>query len=662
MLGKLTKKFNHTHLIEELDKPKIDTKKLDKIMASGSIQINAFIDEAKKISLLHKYIKTNNTAAVQWLLENQANPYTEDDYNLPAFFYFIHSGASSKIFYLLDEHNVDFGFKNSQGRMVLQDIVINGDIPLYNRVIQKVKKPFSFDGYGKNILFDAISSGDKDTMKLVFDNEEANLDIQDKNRDSLLHFVKYGDLNLIEFLLKKHVSPSLQDLHGKNIIFYLSERIEKSDSNFKIKYMTELINYALEVKDTLSQKDKDGNNALMSFLNTLQQPLSKYDQKQFLADLITQFIDSGVDINEKNHEGNNALLISVEKNDIDTVAILIEKCADINVKNSEEITPLALAVMKGNNEYLDMVKLLLSCKANPNIKDAKGMSIVEKIIFILIYTNNKEMKEDDFRSSVPIAPSLESDIQKFNEDDYIRNIFEMLVSGNMIDYKVLDSQGLPYFYVLIITENNYLAGLLFKYGANVNQPNSKNKNVLQYYLDFMDEHQVDEAVGMKIIKTIIKFGINLDHRDEYGGTVLHYTILKKPLSMTKDIITSGGAINVVDKKGRTLLHNAIWANDLEKVKFILNTKKELINTPDKLGVIPINYAAFLGNIDLVLYLMGHNSYVNNLHEKQKSTLDFLKRFHKNIFALEDAIVEDPEAKKYVLTLISNMKKEFNIVA
>jgi len=81
-----------------------------------------------------------------------------------------------------------------------------------------------------------------------------------------------------------------------------------------------------------------------------------------------------------------------------------------------------------------------------------------------------------------------------------------------------------------------------------------------------------------------------------------------------------------------------------------------------LGVIPINYAAFLGNIDLVLYLMGHNSYVNNLHEKQKSTLDFLKRFHKNIFALEDAIVEDPEAKKYVLTLISNMKKEFNIVA
>ena len=514
MLGKLTKKLNHTHLIEELDKPKIDTKKLDKIMASGSIKINAFIDEAKKISFLHKYIKTNNIPAVKWLLENQANPYTEDEHNLPAFFYFIHSGAASKLFYLLDEHNVDFGFKNSQGRMVLQDIVINGDIPLYNRVIQKVKKPFSLDNYGKNILFDAISSGDKDTMKLVFDNEEANLDIQDKNRDSLLHFVKYGDLNLIEFLLKKHVSPTLQDLQGKNIIFYLSERIEKSDSNFKIKYMTELINYALEVKDTLSQKDKDGNNALMSFLNTLQQPLSKYDQKQFLADLITQFIDSGVDINEKNHEGNNALLISVEKNDIDTVAILIEKCADINVKNAEEITPLALAVMKGNNEYLDMVKLLLSCEANPNIKDAKGMSIVEKIIFILIYTNNKEMKEDDFRSTVPIAPSLESDIQKFNEDDYIRNIFEMLVSGSMIDYKVLDSQGLPYFYVLIITENNYLAGLLFKYGANINQPNSKNKNVLQYYLDFMDEHQVDEAIGMKIIKTIIKFGINLDHRDE----------------------------------------------------------------------------------------------------------------------------------------------------
>ncbi|NQY95059.1 MAG: hypothetical protein HRT43_12910, partial [Campylobacteraceae bacterium] len=172
MLGTFKKDYDDTALIAELEKPKVDVKKLNKIIASGKIKINTFIDETKKITYLHKIIKGSNLVSTQWLLHNHANPYTEDDYNLPAFFYFIHSPIANKLYHILAENNVDFSYKSTQGRMVLQDIVINGDLPLFNRVIRKVKKPFSFDSYGRNILFDAISSGDKDTMNLVFDHEE----------------------------------------------------------------------------------------------------------------------------------------------------------------------------------------------------------------------------------------------------------------------------------------------------------------------------------------------------------------------------------------------------------------------------------------------------------------------------------------------------------
>ncbi len=134
MLNSSTKK-----LLEELEKPKVDIKKLDKLLSNGDIKINAYIDEQKKITLLHKIIRGSNYPATQWLLQNGANSYTEDHYNLPAFFYFIHSSLSNKLYFLLQEHNIDFNYKNSQGRMVLQDIVINGDIKLFNKVVKDIK-------------------------------------------------------------------------------------------------------------------------------------------------------------------------------------------------------------------------------------------------------------------------------------------------------------------------------------------------------------------------------------------------------------------------------------------------------------------------------------------------------------------------------------------
>ncbi|NQY93030.1 MAG: ankyrin repeat domain-containing protein, partial [Campylobacteraceae bacterium] len=465
-------------------------------------------------------------------------------------------------------------------------------MPLYNRVITKTKKPFTLDGYGRNILFDAISSGDKDTMNIVFDNEEAPLDIQDNNRDSLLHFVKDGELNLIEFLIEKGVPPTLRDIHGKTIIFYLSERIEKSSSELDIKHLTKLIDLALKSKTSLEQKDKDGNNLLLGFLNTLNKPLSKYAQKTFLSDLISKFIDSGVNIDEKNNEGDNALLVSVLKNDLDSTELLITKGAEINIQNKEGVTPLALAIMQGNNEFAEMVELLLHHNADPNTRDTKGVTLIEKIIYILIYINKENSKKERTKTSDATSSEEEDNFAKFNEDDYIRNIFEIITSREMIDFKFNDSLGNPYFFILVITENNFLADMLIKSGTHINQLNKDKKNLLQYYLEFVQEHKIDDVTASKIIKNIIKMGINLNHRDDNGATVLHNALLTDTLAMTRQILRLGGSIDVVDKKGRTLLHNAIWANDIEKVKFIVGTKADLVNTPDKLGVLPINYAAF----------------------------------------------------------------------
>jgi len=399
----------------------------------------------------------------------------------------------------------------------------------------------------------------------------------------------------------------------------------------------------------------------MGFLHTLNKPLGNYNQKPFLTDLISKFIDSGVKIDEKNDKGDNALLLSVFKNDLETTELLLTKGAEINIQNKEGVTPLALAIMQGNNDFAEMVELLLYHNANPNTRDEKGVTLIEKIIYILIYINKENSKKEGKTSSVAISSEDEENFSKFNEDDFIRNIFEIVTSRQMIDFKHNDSLGNPYFFILVITENNFLAELLIKSGTHINQLNNDKNNLLQYYLEFVQIHKIDDITAGRIIKNIIKMGVDLNHRDENGATVLHNSILKDSLSTTRNIINLGGSIDVTDKKGRTLLHNAIWANDIEKVKYVVTTKGSLVNVPDKLGVLPINYAAFLGNVELICYLINHKSFVNNLNEKKRSTLDFFKRFHKNIFNLATADVADKEDRKHIAMLIENMKKEFNIV-
>jgi ankyrin repeat protein len=657
--------INLNKLLIELEKKTLNKNKLDSMLTTNDIKINMPLDDNSKKTILHRMIEDNKVLSVKWLFDNHANPYIEDSLNIPAFFTFANHLKSDQMLKVLIQYNIDFNYKSSNGRTVLQDIVLNGDVSLAKKILPYIKNKFSLDNYGKNILFDALSSGNKDMIDLVYSLPDLDINIQAKNKDSLLHFVKDGHLDIIEFLLTKGVSPTLQDSDDKNIIFYLSQRMENTVVVSEISKISKLIDLALRAEDAIAQKNQNGETLLLGFLKNLHKPLGEYNQKKMLSQLIETFIKSGVNIDEQDNEGNTPLLVAVEKNDLETVQLLVNNGADINLKNKEGSTPLSIAVMKGNKDYYDMIKLLLAFEADPNIKDSKGLTLIEKILYILIYVYNYENSTMPFCvSDILNKEQKEEDedfILKYNEDDYMKDVLEMMISYKIADLSVLDSRGNPYLFILIITQNDSLAKLLIRYGADINQENKDGKNILQYYLDFASENEIEDSIVNKRIKDIIKFGVNLDHRDEHGGTILHNTVLKHPLTITKNIHKCGANIDVSDHKGRTLLHNAIWANNLETMKYIIQNNRALLNTPDKLGILPINYAAFIGSKELVCYLIKEKSYVNNIHEIPQYMINFLKRFHKNIKELEQLKTLSPQDKKDIKILLENMKKEFNIV-
>ncbi len=86
------------------------------------------------------------------------------------------------------------------------------------------------------------------------------------------------------------------------------------------------------------------------------------------------FISKGADVNIKNKDGKTPLHIAVENNYEDIVKLLLQKNADVNAKDNNGNTPLHIAVEKGN--YF-VIKELLKAGADKNIKNNEGKTALD---------------------------------------------------------------------------------------------------------------------------------------------------------------------------------------------------------------------------------------------------------------------------------------------
>ena len=85
--------------------------------------------------------------------------------------------------------------------------------------------------------------------------------------------------------------------------------------------------------------------------------------------LVRELLDSGVDPNFRDIDGQIALMVASLKGYTDIVRLLLENGADPNIRDIDGVTGLILA---SKNGYVDIVRLLLKNGADPNLKDEDG--------------------------------------------------------------------------------------------------------------------------------------------------------------------------------------------------------------------------------------------------------------------------------------------------
>ena len=93
------------------------------------------------------------------------------------------------------------------------------------------------------------------------------------------------------------------------------------------------------------------------------------------VDRVRALIESGADVNVRNHKGQSALHCAAKAGFGDIVALLLAHGADVNARDGQGETPLATALrstVKDKAKLLDVVRLIVNAGADVDRADPKG--------------------------------------------------------------------------------------------------------------------------------------------------------------------------------------------------------------------------------------------------------------------------------------------------
>ena len=632
------KKFNETDLLTELLNPVFDPKKIDTIYKSANLDLNWQNNKAE--TFLHICAKAGFIESVKWLLNNDVNTEIENLENETAVFYASHSN-NLPLITLLVECGANVNHLNIHHRSLIQEAIISSNNRLVNYLISKSKNLSNEDKYGNNLIFDAISNGKKEIISLIASLDEVDINhINHEGNTVLQQEVVLRNNNLAIALMELGADPTIQDKNGKNFLFYT---ISKGYKN------VEILEKAVELGCDINTRSSDNTTILIEAINHfLNTPKDKEDEKENHLLMVKELIEKGVEIEAIDDRNETAFFAATRSADVKLIDIfLTNENISINHRNVDGETVLSVLILKGIVNIKTIIKFL-DHNANPNIKNKQGKNCIEILSDIILFSQNH--KELD--------PNIEKELDVNGE--YL-TVLSKIIAHSSVDFKQLNSKGKPVFFDSILCFNMNLFKIFRDANIDINLRDTQGHNIIFELMDYNNSqlNKKEKKLYFDMMQNLINLGVDINAKNNEGLTPLHKSVSEKCEYTVKLLLEAKSDSFAVDNKGRSVIHNCIWKDTTRYFKLIHSYNPEIINIPDKFGLKPINYAAFMGKKELIIQMLDAGALVNNPHKKDAKILKFFEKFHKNILTMEEGI--DSEVDRKSLRLLANaMIEEFDI--
>ncbi|MEI6518716.1 MAG: ankyrin repeat domain-containing protein [bacterium] len=287
----------------------------------------------------------------------------------------------------------------------LFDAISNNNLDLVKKCLGNGVPVNSYNGEGDTALSVAAMNGAIEVMKYLLEKGAyvegqgmANSITRRLSRTPLQNAARYGTVNAMELLLASGANINLYDTSFRTPLFYaVNSKSEKAaefllSKNAKIEIygykeddfiriivspvhiaiennMTKLATMMINKVNDVNMYDSEGRSLLY------------YAIQQENMEIITLLLARGAQVNNITRGVNQPLHVATT---LDVVKLLIEKKADPNLKNAQGKTLLHSIVMDVNKN--DILQYMLENGANPDIQDAKGLTPA----MIAVYYNNAD--------------------------------------------------------------------------------------------------------------------------------------------------------------------------------------------------------------------------------------------------------------------------------
>ncbi|MCR4822851.1 MAG: ankyrin repeat domain-containing protein [Treponema sp.] len=453
------------------------------------------------------------------------------------------------------------------GATPLHEAVRYGRVDIARLLLKNGAKVNAMDSIGKTpILLIIPEAAQKDMYPLLLQ-YKANVNQKDMYGDTVLHVATMANapVNTLSLLVsngalinernKEGVTPlclAIETKHPEQVKYYAQNGADvyAEDMQGNTPITKALESETREMLETLitsanvGSTDSSGNTALHIAIS-----------KDAPIEYIRYLVEAGSDVNARNKNGDSVLFITVEKNRKDAGDLLLEKNADIFATNTQNDSPLRLALTRGGEvqDWLINSKTLNSTDGSGNtpLHYASEWHLNSAIISLIQKGAKVEAKNANGESAVYSAVK--------GGDDSPSTINVLVSNGLVIDSK--DPMG---------------------------RDNLGNTPL----------HAAVKWSGFNSAKSLIALGVDVDAQNLSGKTALSDACRSAKKDMAVLLIRSGADINATDATGRTVLMDAISSNNEEMVRLLLSYKANVL-VQEMSGQNAYHEAAMTGNVGII---------------------------------------------------------------
>jgi ankyrin repeat protein len=636
---------NYNYFLELLQKEPFTEQEIKEEFDQLSLNINE--KDSKGNSLLNHCIENSKFEAALWLIENDIDVSLQNNSGINSFHLAVEKKEEKILQKVLNKETININEKDKFGRIVLQDLVVEGELSLAKLLIDYGADINSQDKNHRNVIFDALSYGDESFVLYLLDLNDPKVDLN--NVDTKLNTVMHHsevvkNETIAQKMIESGADTTIVNAKGETFLTIAAK-------NENLELAKKLIELSLKNGANVNTKTTFDNTIFMEIMKVFSaiSPLEK-ERRKTILDIAKNILSYGGDINAINQDEENALFDAVRAGDIELIAFLLNNGVNPNIININGDTAFSELIYKGI-ECIDHILLMLEFDANPCIKNMDGQTVFEVLNQLILHTHNKKQITN------------ETMLGKINlRGQYMVVLKEILeYVKDMIDLDFLDSNGNPLLFDPLLYDHAQLFRLYLIYGLNIHAVSKSGHNIFYAYVLKVFEDNNTKVEFQENLSRLVSKRVNHNFHDAIGWTVLHKILFTTCNEKLFDILTKMVKFDysITDNLGRSVIHNAVWNGNVNIIRKLHRLNTKLVMISDGYGMLPIMYAALLGSQPMVLLFVELKA--NKIETKSipQNAIDKFSPMLKNLPKIKEGL-DDEELVEKIDTLLYQIQLNFNV--